>query len=408
MKKLCFIQVDNRYGEFLFKKINGKEVIKYTIDQICRINDINKIVISTYRCEDNKIFSELPKYNSLIELEYSNDENLSKRFIECAEKYDEEIILRIVGEQCFLNHEKVNEIIKKFECDNLDFYYPVNNNGTLPECVRRNVILSNKNLIQSRDRYYKVFLECLVNCKMIKEEVEHVPNNLYVNNTLSFYIAKSIIENGIDCMDKTLKKINNKLLEKMYDKESYFNKVGYIKSILEEKIADDEGELPWLSYGIIDILKSRINKGMKVFEYGSGNSTIWWSERVEKVISVEHDRKWYEILKNNKKYNFNNLIYASLDNTNEYETAILTTNNLYDIIVIDGRKRVKCSKVCLKSLKDNGVIIWDDSNREYYKEGIDMLKKNGFNELYIRGIGAMGSGLRQTSIFYKKNNCLNI
>lgn len=408
MKKLCFIQVDNRYDKFLSKKINGKEIIKYTIDQICKIKDVNTIVLSTYKCEENKMFSQLSSYNSKVKVEYSSDENLSKRFIKCTETYDDDIIIRIVGGQCFLNYQKVNKIIEKFKKDRVDFYYPLNNNGTLVDCVRREVVLNNKDLIVSKDRYYKVFLEGLINCNIVKEKIEHIPNNLYVNNELSFYIAKKIIDNGIEYIDETLRNINNKLLEKIFDKESYFNKVGYVKSILEEKIVDDEGELPWLSYGVIDILKSRTNEYMTIFEYGSGNSTIWWSKKVKKIISVEHDRKWYEILKNSKKYNLQNLIYAPLDNSDEYETAILKNDNLYDIIIIDGRRRVKCSKICLKALKCNGVIIWDDSFRSYYKEGFEMLKENGFKEFIIKGIGPMGSGVRQTSIFYRQDNCLNI
>lgn len=81
MSVICILQVDKRYDEFLFEKINGKEVIKYTIDQVSKINNINKIIITTYNCEENKEFLELCKYNPYIEVEYSKEENLSERFI---------------------------------------------------------------------------------------------------------------------------------------------------------------------------------------------------------------------------------------------------------------------------------------------------------------------------------------
>ncbi|ENK1242709.1 hypothetical protein AB2063_000831 [Clostridium botulinum] len=408
MKKLFFIQADNRYNKFLLKKINGKEIIKYTIDQICKINNINHIILSTYKCEQNEIFSDLSNYNCKVKVEYSNNENLSKRLVECAETYDDNIIIRVLGEQCFFDYKKVNEIINRFENEKLDFYYPMENNGILVDCIKRETILKNKELIISKDRYYKAFLEDLIKCNTIKEYKKDIPNNLYINDELSFYIGKEIINNGINNIYETVRNLNDKLLYKMLDKGSYFNKVGYIKSILEEKIINDEGEIPWLPYGIINILESRINKDMVIFEYGSGNSTMWWNKYVKKVISVEHDKKWYDILKNSNKCNLKNLIYAPLENSDEYEKSILRTDSIYDIIIIDGRKRVKCSKVCLESLKDNGIIIWDDSYREYYKEGFQYLKEKGFKEFIVNGIGANGSGERQTSIFYRKDNCLNI
>jgi protein-L-isoaspartate O-methyltransferase len=36
-----------------------------------------------------------------------------------------------------------------------------------------------------------------------------------------------------------------------------------------------------------------LNRNMKVFEYGSGGSTIFFAERVAEVFSVEHDSKWH-------------------------------------------------------------------------------------------------------------------
>ena len=68
MGNLCFMQVDNRYDKFLFEKVKGKEIIKYTIDQICKIKDVRAIVISTYRCKENDVFLTLQEYNSMIKI----------------------------------------------------------------------------------------------------------------------------------------------------------------------------------------------------------------------------------------------------------------------------------------------------------------------------------------------------
>ncbi len=38
---------------------------------------------------------------------------------------------------------------------------------------------------------------------------------------------------------------------------------------------------------------------MRVFEYGSGGSTLYWISRVQElsVLLVEHDTSWYSIMK---------------------------------------------------------------------------------------------------------------
>lgn len=146
---------------------------------------------------------------------------------------------------------------------------------------------------------------------------------------------------------------------------------------------------------------------MVVFEFGSGNSTLWWGKKVSKVISYEHDLSWYQSFKNrlpsNVEYHHCELAYGE-----EYSKAILDYNNAFDIIIIDGRDRVNCAKNSLGALKDHGVIIWDNSDRESYEEGYSFLIQNDFKRLDFEGHGPINSYGWSTSIFYRNNNCLGI
>ena len=47
----------------------------------------------------------------------------------------------------------------------------------------------------------------------------------------------------------------------------------------------------------IAFLDGRLNKTMRVMEYGSGGSTAWYGRRVDHVTSVEHDPQWYDAVK---------------------------------------------------------------------------------------------------------------
>jgi hypothetical protein len=193
-------------------------------------------------------------------------------------------------------------------------------------------------------------------------------------------------------------------LSKYYLKEN-----GWKLSIKRGLPVDKEGqELPWFTYSSIQFLTSRLNKELSVFEYGSGNSTIWFSNKMKKVVSVEHNKEWYSQLKNKLKEK-PNIKYILKDlNSGEYQNEILNYEKTFDIIVIDGRNRVQCSMNSLSALKENGVIIWDNSNRTRYSEGHNFLISNGFKRIDFWGIGPINFYSWCTSIFYKENNCLDI
>src|SRR4051812_33504738 len=51
-------------------------------------------------------------------------------------------------------------------------------------------------------------------------------------------------------------------------------------------------ELPWFSYGAIDFLETFLRPQMRIFEFGSGGFTIFFSRRCANVESVEDDPAW--------------------------------------------------------------------------------------------------------------------
>lgn len=188
----------------------------------------------------------------------------------------------------------------------------------------------------------------------------------------------------------------------------YLERIGGFRSFEESLPVDQDGNcLPWFTYPMISFLNGKIQSNMTVFEYGSGNSTLWWSKQVSSVTSCEHDLDWYNSLKeripSNVKY-----IHCELDYGGQYCRTILGYKDIFNIIVIDGRDRVNCAKNSLKALKGDGVIIWDNSDREYYIEGYSYLIQNGFRRLDFEGLGPIGIREWCTSIFYRDNNCFEI
>jgi hypothetical protein len=188
----------------------------------------------------------------------------------------------------------------------------------------------------------------------------------------------------------------------------YLVDTGWINSFLKgEPVDKNNSPIPWLTYPAISFLSERLNGDLTIFEYGSGNSTLFYSKIVKKIIAVEHDKEWYEKIKGNLSGNAE-IIFVNVDYNGRYCQTIKNTNQKYDIIIIDAEDRVNCIKNCLDNLDEKGIIILDDTELEEFKEGIGYLKEKGFMRLDFWGIAA---GFRQqkiSTIFYRELNCLYI
>lgn len=201
-----------------------------------------------------------------------------------------------------------------------------------------------------------------------------------------------------------------KALEKiLLNPRSYIVKYAWIETVAEHKttIQGKLKPIPWFNYGFINFLEPRLRPEMLVFEYGCGYSTLWWQDRVSKVYSIDHDSDWVDEIKKRAKPSVS-LKHVTLDYGGNYCQAVSNINYLFDIIVIDGRDRVNCAKNAICRLKDTGVLVFDNSQREKYRNGIDSIKALGFKEIQFSGIAPMTYVESFTSIIYKKDNCLDI
>jgi len=190
--------------------------------------------------------------------------------------------------------------------------------------------------------------------------------------------------------------------------KGYLYDIGWIHSFEKRMPIDQNGNpLPWVTYSFINFIENRLDKTMDIFEYGVGNSTLWYSKRVNSVISVEHDKKWFEkmrqLVPNNVK-----IYYQSLENENAYSKFPSFLKKKFDIIIIDGRERVNCIKNSINFLKKGGIIVLDDSERLEYKEGINFLLENGYKKIDLWGISPGTFYNKCTTIFYKEKNCIGI
>lgn len=191
-------------------------------------------------------------------------------------------------------------------------------------------------------------------------------------------------------------------------KNSALKEVGWFKSFNTKQSINLHGKpIPWMTYPFLEFVEKRLNNSMKVFEYGSGNSTLWWADQVKQVISCEHDLSWFQQVEKEIPINVE-IYHCDLSDGSKYSEFVSRYNKLFDIIVIDGRQRVSCVKNSLSALTDEGVVIWDNSDRNSYNEGYDFLKKNSFKRIDFWGMGPINSYSWCTSVFYREDNVLGL
>ena len=194
----------------------------------------------------------------------------------------------------------------------------------------------------------------------------------------------------------------------LYSDHSYLNQVGYANSVaLKRPCRKDGSYLPWMNYQVISFLEERLSNDLSLFEYGSGYSTLFYATLVKNVTAIEHHKGWYDIVETMKPDSVN-LLYQPLDDGSAYCNAAAQDDNPYDVIIVDGRQRVRCAIKAKDSLTERGVLILDDSSRPRYQEAIDKLVDSGFKKLDFIGLKPGSINAHQTTIFYRGENCLGI
>jgi len=183
---------------------------------------------------------------------------------------------------------------------------------------------------------------------------------------------------------------------------------GWLESSRQNVPVNRDGEpLPWYTYPAISFLEPRLQSDMAVFEYGAGNSTLWWAERVAHVSAVESDPVWIALLGPRLPKNAD-VQFERADGIG-YPRAALERGRRFDIVVIDGEGRSACAFACLPALKEDGIVIWDNADwSDRWADGMAHLTANGFRRIDFHGLGPLVWRPWTTSVFYRPVNCLGI
>jgi len=152
---------------------------------------------------------------------------------------------------------------------------------------------------------------------------------------------------------------------------------------------------PWFSFEAVEWLDKFLTKEMKVFEWGSGGSTIYFVKKVSSLISVESNPEWHKkvagtlkeknitncqyILKepqasDRPEYPYEESKHRGLDFKEYCQIIDEYPDNYFDLVVVDGVARSFCIRHALKKIKAGGFLLLDDSEQVRHTAGIEELK----------------------------------
>lgn len=190
----------------------------------------------------------------------------------------------------------------------------------------------------------------------------------------------------------------------------------YSLTIVHDSRAMAELDVPWWTYRAIEAVEEWLSARpgpVRVFEYGSGASTVWLARRAGEVHSVEHHRAFADLMHAELVRHPNASVsviepvpsprpvvpsakegHEGLDFA-EYVAAIDEVPGSFDLVVIDGRAREACLAAAARRLAHDGLILFDNSRRRRYRAAIT---RSGLRETVLRGLTPTLPYPEQTSL----------
>jgi len=149
---------------------------------------------------------------------------------------------------------------------------------------------------------------------------------------------------------------------------------GYVKNRLQEMVYQKTNrDKPWLTQQANLALDSLLKPSDVGIEWGSGRSTQWFAHKIRFVTSIEHDRRWYDIvLSQLAEADVKNVDYRYTDgvlgvDAESFEIPYLQAvvhipAASIDFALVDGCYRGHCAALAINKLKSGGLLVIDNVN----------------------------------------------
>ena len=160
-----------------------------------------------------------------------------------------------------------------------------------------------------------------------------------------------------------------------------------------------ELELPWITLIVERLIRRHLEidcaRRGKVFEFGSGGSSVYLRRRAAEVVTVEHDPEWFQKVNDCAESTGMRMrglflvepervqltggdvsdpsTYRSADPPHSASTFKTYASfidqypeSYFDLVIVDGRSRPSCLVHAMPRIRVGGLLVLDNAEREYY------------------------------------------
>jgi predicted O-methyltransferase YrrM len=139
----------------------------------------------------------------------------------------------------------------------------------------------------------------------------------------------------------------------------------------------DEADAPWWNKRAVRYLTGLLHPGDRVFEWGSGASTVWLIQQEASVTSVEHDPEWVSKVMERCPAATIRAIPGAAEGHIKSEPGLGDTEHFFDdyvaaiddfadesldLVIVDGMSRMECVRRGAPKVKPGGVLMVDDTD----------------------------------------------
>jgi hypothetical protein len=171
-----------------------------------------------------------------------------------------------------------------------------------------------------------------------------------------------------------------------------------------KKAVPHEKPIPWWTYSCIQFVDQMIPTSSTILEIGVGNSSLYWMDRGNCLVTLETSLDWINVLRLNHRFDKSlHKIIHIVDESIGSMSNILE-EKMFDVVINDGTgDRARIGEYLAAKVKQNGILIWDDSERVPDRIAIENMKLNGWDALEFYGLGPINAYAWKTTILYRGN-----
>ena len=178
--------------------------------------------------------------------------------------------------------------------------------------------------------------------------------------------------------------------------------LGWMESRKSGVSVDRFGPLPWWPYSAVHYLDQVVPTDYSVLEFGGGSSTIWWLERGNEVTTIETDKAWVEKLGEqvHEKGLQGKWRVQHVTDITVVDVVKELPQQRFDVVINDGLgDRNAAVELINKFVKDEGLVVWDNSDRVEYLEALSEFQGMKWKKLEFFGLGPINAYCSQTTVF---------